>query len=522
MARGRGKKGGTGMKPFTAGLIGVILITLFAFFAFTKFNPFANPYEFNAVFETANNLKPRSPVRIAGVEVGKVKKVEALDNGAARVSLELEDKALPIHEDAELKIRPRIFLEGNFFVDLEPGSPSAPVLDKNETIPISQTKAPVQFGDVLIALQKDVRTDLQVFLKEYGKSLRKGGAAGFRSSIKYWERAYKNSAIANEATLGQNPESDLQRVLRGQARTFAALNRDPEALKDLVTSFNVTAGAFAREDAALEAAIPELRDTLVTAQPALQSLNDALPSLRRFSIEALPGVRSSAPTLRASLPFITQARLLFRPSELRGAARELRRQTPSFVRLNRTTVPLLEEGRTLSACSNQVLIPFAFSEIPDPDFPDNKGRFIDQANRGLVGLSGESRLMDANNQYFHASAVGPPQQPGNSLRPAPPPDGGSGALERRPDLPCENQEPPNLNAPAAALGAPGPGGLVIPGLPDLPIIGPLPRVDMKAQARAWQRAYPLFKQADELREGHSENGRVSTPEKIASEGGEGR
>jgi phospholipid/cholesterol/gamma-HCH transport system substrate-binding protein len=522
MARGRGKKGGTGMKPFTAGLIGVVVLTLFAFFAFTKFNPFANPYEFKAVFETANNLKPRSPVRIAGVEVGKVKQVEALDNGAARVTMELEDKALPIHEDAELKIRPRIFLEGNFFVDLEPGSPSAAVLDKNETIPIGQTKAPVQFGDVLIALQKDVRTDLQVFLKEYAKSLRKGGAAGFRSSIKYWERAYKNAAIANEATLGQNPERDLQRVLRGQARTFAALNRDPEALKDLVTSFNTTAAAFAREDAALEAAIPELRDTLVTAQPALRSLNDALPSLRRFSVEALPGVRSSAPTLRASLPFITQARLLFRPSELRGAARELRRQTPSLVRLNRTSVPLFEEGRALAACSNQVLIPFAFSEIPDPDFPDNSGqRFIDQANRGLVGLSGESRLADANNQYFHASAVGPPQQPGNSLRPAPPPDGGTNALERRPDLPCENQEPPNLNAPAGSLGA---GGAVLPGTDLLgPLLDALPRAtpEQEAQARAWQRAYPLFKQ-NELRERQQANGRVSTPEKIASEGGEDR
>ena len=492
MARGRGKKGGTGMKPLTAGLIGVVILTLFTFFAFTKFNPFANPYEFQAVFETANNLKPKSPVRIAGVEVGKVKEVEALDNGAARVTMELKDKALPIHDDAELRIRPRIFLEGNFFVDLEPGSPSAPILDKNETIPVGQTAAPVQFGDVLLSLQRDVRTDLQVFLKEYSKALRKGGAAGFENSIKYWEKAYKNAAIANEATLGQNPERDLQRVLRGQARTFAALNRDPEALKDLVTSFNVTAGAFAREDAALEAAIPELRGTLVAAQPALDSLNSALPALRRFSVEALPGVRSSAPTLRASLPFITQARRLFQPSELRGTARELRRQIPSLTQLNSTSVPLFEEGRALSACSNQVLIPFAFSEIPEPDFPDNSNqRFIDQANRGLVGLAGESRLMDANNQYFHASAVGPPSQPGNSLRPAPPPDLGHGALERRPDLPCENQEPPNLNAPAGRVAPGSPGGLVLPGT-DLPLpitVPTLPR-EQREQARAWQRAYP--------------------------------
>ena len=42
--------------------------------------------------------------------------------------MEIDEKGLPIHKDATLKIRPRIFLEGNFFVDLKPGSPSSPTL----------------------------------------------------------------------------------------------------------------------------------------------------------------------------------------------------------------------------------------------------------------------------------------------------------------------------------------------------------------------------------------------------------
>ena len=41
--------------------------------------------------------------------------------------------------DATAKIRPRIFLEGNFFVDLKPGSPGAPVLDAGDTIKVTQT-----------------------------------------------------------------------------------------------------------------------------------------------------------------------------------------------------------------------------------------------------------------------------------------------------------------------------------------------------------------------------------------------
>ena len=114
-----------GMSRFTAGLIAVTLIAVGTYFGFTKANPFANPYRLSAVFETANNLKPNSPVRIAGVDIGKVKSVEALTGGrgAARVEMEILDKGLPIHTDAQIKIRPRIFLEGNFFVDIKPGSP---------------------------------------------------------------------------------------------------------------------------------------------------------------------------------------------------------------------------------------------------------------------------------------------------------------------------------------------------------------------------------------------------------------
>ena len=37
--------------------------------------------------------------------------------------MELTDEARPIHSDATMKLRPRLFLEGNYFVDLRPGQP---------------------------------------------------------------------------------------------------------------------------------------------------------------------------------------------------------------------------------------------------------------------------------------------------------------------------------------------------------------------------------------------------------------
>jgi phospholipid/cholesterol/gamma-HCH transport system substrate-binding protein len=297
---------------------------------------------------------------------------------------------------------------------------------------------------VLNALQSDTREDLQTFLREYSIALSGKGAAGFNESIPYWKPAYRDSAIASDATLGQDPDRDIQRVLRGQARTFGALASDESALQGLVSNLNTTTAALAREDAALEASIPALRDTLRVALPSLASLNDALPTLRAFARDALPGVRSSEETLAAGVPFIQQLSGLMGPDELRGAAAALRGQIPALVDLTEESVPLLEQARALSACTNEVLVPFSELRVPNPDEPENDDqKTLLQAGRGFVGLSGESRLSDATNQFFHAGLV----FPGDQVRPGPPPDGGDTPPPHRPDVPCETQELPNLHAP---------------------------------------------------------------------------
>jgi phospholipid/cholesterol/gamma-HCH transport system substrate-binding protein len=451
-----------GMSPFKAGLIAIVVLVVAVYFGFTKANPFSHPFEFKAMFASANNLKQNSPVRIAGVDVGKVTEVKPVadGSGAALVTMEMQDKGLPIHRDAELKVRPRIFLEGNFFVDVRPGSPSQPEIDDGDVIPTNQTATPVQFGQILTALQSDTRHDLQVLLKEYSKGLNGGGAEAFNRSTQYWEPAYKNSSLANEATLGQRPH-DLSKLMRGQAKTFRALATNEQALKDLVTDFNVTAAAFAREDVALEQSIPALRDVLRAANPALRSLNASFPSLRAFAREALPGVRSSGPAIDASLPLVRQARRLVSERELKGLSRDLRATVPPLVRLNRATIPFLAENRALSACQNEVLVPFATTVAPDPDFPENSKPFYKAAPQSLVGLAGESRLADASTPLFHAqffggattvinniaglgTVFGQAGFPVEGTRPANPT--GNRRSPFRPDIPCETQEPPDLNA----------------------------------------------------------------------------
>ena len=440
------------MSVFKAGVLTLVVIVVAAYFGFTKANPFANPFELKAVVRDAQNLKSGAPVRIAGVDVGKVKKIEAAEDGkaAATVTMELRDDALPIHEDATIDIRSRILLEGNFFVDLKPGSPSTAHHESGDTIPITRTTASVTLPDILSVLKSDVRTDLQTLLREYGtEALSKGGAEALNQAIPSFEPAYKYSALTNDALLGVEPERDQQRLLRGQQRVFEALADDPAALRELVTDLNTTAAALASQDEALAASVPALRDTLRAGQPALAELNAALPTLRVFSREALPGVRSSVAALDAAIPWIGQARQLVQEDELKGLAADLRQAVPSLVRLNRRLIPFLQQQRALSSCTNRVLVPFVEDDIPSIEEGNSGHSVREQINRSFVGLAGESRNHDANTPLFHVQGVAPLKLTAGRIEPAAPPDPTT-PPPHRPDVACETQEPPNLAAPGGS------------------------------------------------------------------------
>ena len=78
--RRRRRRGG--VSTFTVGMVAIVVTIIGVYLGFTKSIPFRSHYEVKAAFKSANNLRTASPVRIAGVEVGKVTKVERASKGA--------------------------------------------------------------------------------------------------------------------------------------------------------------------------------------------------------------------------------------------------------------------------------------------------------------------------------------------------------------------------------------------------------------------------------------------------------
>ena len=147
--------------PVAVGLIVLAVIAVGVYLGFTKDIPFTQGFQVKAVFESANSIRPNSPVRIAGVNVGKVKKIEPHeDTDAAVVRWRSQAGAAdPQGRDGE---DPAAHLpRGQLLRRPRAGHAGRAELDDGDTIPVTQTSTPVQLDQVLTALQNDTREDLK-------------------------------------------------------------------------------------------------------------------------------------------------------------------------------------------------------------------------------------------------------------------------------------------------------------------------------------------------------------------------
>ena len=475
-------------RPWLIGLAFVAVALIGLLLAYTKHIPFTSyGYELKAVFRNSPVVTTNSPVRIAGVNVGKVISTQRKGN-ANEITFTVEASGQPVRSDAQVTIRPRLFLEGNFFLDLSPGSPGAPELPSGGTIPIPNTATAVQLDQVLGALRAPERSDLQTVLQVFGRALTKtptpaenatqppsvqgvSAAAALNNAFHYGESANKNTAIVSQALLGLK-EHDLSNLISAQSRVFGALLSRESQLQDLITNFNTTMGAFADQSSALAETIGLLPPTLDQARTTFRDLNASFPALRAYAIEATPGIKQLPATIRAGLPWLRQVQALLQPSELGNLAQLTKNSAPDTARAVKATAGFLPQLDLASRCTSNNLVPAGNTVINDPRFgtgqPNSHEFFYGLANTASAGQG-----FDGNGSYLRVNAGG-----GGTLVTGPNKGGGFGNSSEwgnnvapplgvqpnnfktgatppyRPDFPCYRNPLPDINGPAGAVGPP--------------------------------------------------------------------
>ena len=462
-----------------------------------------SPFVLKVDFSDAQAVIPGQgqTVRVAGVEVGKIAKVEP-KNGVAEVTMDLNRDMIDNHEldvrsDASAQLRPRTGLK-DMFIELDPGT-SGRKLKENDVIPVQNTEPDIDPDEILSALDTDTRSYLQLLISGLGK-----GIAGHGKDLNATFKALgpTNVDLARLTKAISFRHRELARLVHNYADlTNTLADRDAD-VRRLISASNTTLSAFAQENVNISNAVALLPSTLqITAStlnklntfsqvagPAFESLRPAVRQLDVANHAVLPLALEATPILRNQIrPFVRIARPYI--AIVRPAARNLAKATPdlttSLFELNRffNMAAFNPKGReplpsSLSAAKARdegYLFWLAWvSHLTDSLFStsDSQGPF----RRALLGFT-----CDTLRQQVSAGLAGAPSGPlgptaGNAIA-------GFLNLTAPTGICGPGKSPPVAGAAAAKQSnAAGPaasgGGTTTPTTPKLPTVPklPLPKV----------------------------------------------
>lgn len=307
--------------PYRAGLIlvTVVLVVVVAavginLSAGLPFNlslgwPPRHDYLLSAVFTDANGVNPGANVEIAGAQVGQVTGVRIAHDRAV-VTMRIEQRFGPLHRGTVAAIRYSTLLAQKY-IELTPAS-GTPPLASGSTIPSNETVTPVDFDQMLSALDARTRAQLQVLVQQLG-----GGVTGEQAAI--------NALLDNLSGLSEmsppaldtirTRDPQLSSILADLSTVSARLAATHQQLGGLIQHTSVVTDTLARNDTALDGLLTHLanvsQDTTDTLQGNQANLRKTLTTLDPFLARLTPQVGTTAnyvaqgmPTLRNEITYL--------------------------------------------------------------------------------------------------------------------------------------------------------------------------------------------------------------------------
>jgi len=318
------------MVVFAASCIGLLIFLWTSFGGSVPFAP--QGYRFSVEFDQAVQLAAQSDVRISGVSVGKVVSV-GLDRriGLTRAVIEIDRQFAPRPADTRAILRQKSLL-GETYVELSPGSATAPKLPDGGTLPRAQVAPTVQLDQILSTFDPATRLAFETWMQQAGIALT-GRGEDFNVALAYLY-PFATNVDAVLAVL-HNQSQATSTLLRDGGEVFSALSQSPAQLQGLIDNANAVFGATAAQDAALAATvrafppflaqtratidrvgtfahvtkplIDELRPAAVQLSPALQALPGLAPELRELLINVAPLTSASKSGIPALERFLTDS-----------------------------------------------------------------------------------------------------------------------------------------------------------------------------------------------------------------------
>jgi phospholipid/cholesterol/gamma-HCH transport system substrate-binding protein len=294
--------------------------------------------ELVAVFSDASPLVAGNVVKASGVDVGKITDV-ALRDGKAHVTMRIDPRVLPLHQDATATITTQDLL-GERFVLLKRGTPESPAMGSSMTIPVEHTSRVVDLQDVLDSVDTPTSVALAALLTDTGEGLRGEGKQADKAiaalapamrqakdltAILDDQNALLTRLIDNAqpvaSALASNHGAQLDELVDSTTRSLEVVASERAALRTALAQLPQTITSSRAALAQLSGAAEPARRTLAALRPVTDDLGDISGELKRFSDAADPALGSLPPVLRRADKLLAQAGPVVKA--LRPAARDL-------------------------------------------------------------------------------------------------------------------------------------------------------------------------------------------------------
>lgn len=289
-----------------------------------------------AEFAAANQVSNRTVVRVNGVEVGRVSKVQAGADPrrASLVTMRLTNDDVVLHSDAAAQIRWRTLFGGLMYIELNPGSASAPKLG-NRPIPVAQTSNQVEFDQVLQPYDGATDDHQRTVLKELRAVL--SDPAGT-------QRTLRTLPALTTVEQGVNPylgrdSDDLGKLVASASKTVKGLG-DTAGLKTLVSGGAQTTGALAHQRNNLGRFIDDSPPSLDSTYTTMRRVRTTLVHLDALAADLRPGARALDPAARAATPTFRHADAVLR--QVRPLVRDAGPAFDSLHRAGASGTPLMK------------------------------------------------------------------------------------------------------------------------------------------------------------------------------------
>ena len=340
--------------------LSVAALLMFLWTAFGGTLPLApQGYRFKAAFPEASLLVQEADVRMAGVNIGKVKSKELGPGGRSTVvEIELDDRFAPIGRNARAVLRQKSLL-GETYVELTPGSPGGKKLADGGTLARTNVDDTVELDEVFRVFDPKTREAFQQWLHEAGIVTSGRWARDFNDSLGNAAPFFEGGADLLRPLAEQ--EVALRQVFRDTGRVFNAVSREDGELRGLITGGDATFGALASRDDALAETFQVfptfLRETRATVRRLEAFARNTDPLVRDLREPA----RDLAPTLRDLGDLSPDLEKLF--NHIGPLVRASRTGVPAATRFLKGAEPVLEATHVFMPELNPILSYLSFARV---------------------------------------------------------------------------------------------------------------------------------------------------------------